>query len=242
VATTGSDNNNGLTSGTPFLTIQKAIDTACALDLSVYAVTIQVGAGTYTAGNILKSYLGTGPITILCDATTPTNVVISVTSTSCFTGSGVLGKWVINGFKVTAATSGNGFNFDSTVCALYNINYGSVPFYHINADRLSNIQTYNAQTISGPAQIHWLVSHDSTMDVRQGVYSFTTNPTNFTQFANVSLAASLQCNGLTFTNASYVTGARYYVDRNGVIDTAGGGANYLPGSTAGSTATGGTYS
>ena len=50
VRTDGSDGNTGLanTSGGAFLTIQKAIDTAAALDLSVYNVTIQLADGTYT--------------------------------------------------------------------------------------------------------------------------------------------------------------------------------------------------
>lgn len=37
------------------------------------------------------------------------------------------------------------------------------------------------------------------------------------------------------------TGARFNANNNGVIFTAGQGASYLPGSTAGSTSTGGQY-
>ena len=50
VRTDGSDGNNGLanSSGGAFLTIQKAIDTVAALDLSIYNVTVQVADGTYT--------------------------------------------------------------------------------------------------------------------------------------------------------------------------------------------------
>ena len=43
------------------------------------------------------------------------------------------------------------------------------------------------------------------------------------------------------TAAYAVTGPRYVAERNSVIDTTGSGANYFPGSVAGSTANGGQY-
>ena len=66
VLTTGSDSNTGLanTSGGAFLTIQKAIDTVGSLDLSIYNVTIQVGAGTYTQNLVLKTIIGAGLVTL----------------------------------------------------------------------------------------------------------------------------------------------------------------------------------
>ena len=47
VATTGSDANDGLTVGNPFLTIQKAIDVGASLDAGIYQITIQIADGTY---------------------------------------------------------------------------------------------------------------------------------------------------------------------------------------------------
>ena len=47
VATFGSDSNSGETPETPFLTIQKAIDVACSLDLSIYKTTINIADGFY---------------------------------------------------------------------------------------------------------------------------------------------------------------------------------------------------
>jgi len=47
VATNGNDSNNGLSSSSPFLTIQKAIDTAYTYFLGDYAITIKVAPGTY---------------------------------------------------------------------------------------------------------------------------------------------------------------------------------------------------
>ena len=46
---------------------------------------------------------------------------------------------------------------------------------------------------------------------------------------------------MTFTNGATVTGTRYSVTNNGVVFTNGGGATYLPGNAAGSSANGGQY-
>jgi hypothetical protein len=47
--------------------------------------------------------------------------------------------------------------------------------------------------------------------------------------------------GMTFTNAATVTGSRYSSATNAVIDAGGGGVSYIPGSIAGTTATGGHF-
>jgi hypothetical protein len=79
VRTDGSDSNDGSAndSSHAFLTIQKAIDTAAALDLSIYDVTIHVADGTYTITSLidLKAAVGAGQIIIEGNTTTPSNVV-----------------------------------------------------------------------------------------------------------------------------------------------------------------------
>jgi hypothetical protein len=45
--------------------------------------------------------------------------------------------------------------------------------------------------------------------------------------------------GITFSGSA--TGTRYVAQHNGIINTGGGGASYLPGDAAGSTATQGQY-
>src|SRR6185369_10759347 len=80
VATTGLDTNTGLAVGTPFLTIQKAIDTAAGLDLGIFTITINVADGTYTGGMVPKTLVGAGGIIISGNTTTPTNCIVAVTS------------------------------------------------------------------------------------------------------------------------------------------------------------------
>src|SRR3954453_8074970 len=80
VRTDGSDGNNGLsnTGGGAFLTIQKAIDTAAALDLSIYNVTIQVADGSYGGAVVVSgAWVGSGSVTLQGNTTTPGNVGIT---------------------------------------------------------------------------------------------------------------------------------------------------------------------
>jgi hypothetical protein len=101
VRTDGSDANNGLanTAGGAFLTVQKAIDTVAAIDLSSYAVTIQMADGTYSGPVILKAYVGAGPVTIQGNTGTPSNVVLNSTSGHLL-DVGVTHKYVLNGIKL----------------------------------------------------------------------------------------------------------------------------------------------
>jgi hypothetical protein len=69
--------------------------------------------------------------------------------------------------------------------------------------------------------------------------TITGTPAFTGEFALARRVAAIQCNGNTFSGSA--TGVRYLADNNGVIFTNGGGATYLPGDSAGSTASGGQY-
>ncbi len=58
-------------------------------------------------------------------------------------------------------------------------------------------------------------------------------------YAFASDTSLISVSSVTFSGSA--TGTRYNVSANGVIDTAGGGATYLPGNSAGVAATGGQY-
>lgn len=86
VRTDGSDSNDGLsnTAGGAFLTIQRAIDVASALDNGGFDVTISLGTGTFTGMNVLKSFVGPGKIVISGAGAGSTVVQVSTASTTCF--------------------------------------------------------------------------------------------------------------------------------------------------------------
>lgn len=170
IRTDGNDSNTGLanTSGAAFKTIQRGVDAACALDLGIYAVTIQVGAGTYTGEVTLKSYIGVGPITILGDATTPSNVVMS-TSGSCFAGDAILGLWTISGMKVLSTggfgiivTNGTSVNFGP-------MEWGACSTGHIGATTAARVRITASYKISGGGTSHIFASSPGTYVSSGGV-------------------------------------------------------------------------
>ena len=249
VRTDGSDSNNGLanTSGGAFLTIQKAIDTAVALDLATYDVTIQLGAGTYSVsgGNELKSIVGAGKIIIVGDETTPSNVTVTQTgsptnSQGCFYAFGVKGLYSLRGMKLTSATSpGYGINISGGSRVEYqNMNFGAITTYHVRAVDGATLEVTGNYTISGGAVGH-VVASSSIVRCQSRTITLSGTPAFSGQFAFATAAGYYVASLLTFSGSA--TGPRYSATLNGVINTAGGGASYFPGGSAGSTATGGQY-
>jgi hypothetical protein len=240
VRTDGSDSNDGSAndSGHAFLTIQKAIDTVAALDISTFAVTVSVGAGTFSAGNILKDPVGAGTCTVQGAGST---TVISVTSTNCFLGSGTT-KWTLSSMKLTVATAGSCIVGQAASKILFTaIEFGSAVNSHVVADSGSVIQASGNYTITGGAANHMLATWDGHPIVVGKTVTLTGTFSFGTAFANASRGGLIEANGNSYTGGT-VTGTRYNVDLNSVIFTNGGGASYFPGNSAGSSATGGQYS
>jgi hypothetical protein len=254
VATTGSDSNDGLTSGNPFLTIQKAINIISdSIDLNGFKITIQVADGTYGA-IILKSLVGAvgytsstvgNPLTsfveIVGNTVTPTNVLLTTAIASTHT---VLAEgsypYYISGVSLT--TTGSGLN---TVLALGgtvhfgNVNFGACTTYHLATGRGGFIQMLSNYSINGGAAAHWQPRESGIIDSRGRTITITGTPAFGSAFALADLTGVVRCSGITFSGSA--TGMRYVVNTNGVVDTGGAGATYLPGSLAGSAATGGQY-
>lgn len=246
VRTDGSNSNNGLanTSGGAFLTIQKAIDTVLKLDLGGNAVTIQVGAGTYTAGASVASPFVGGLVTLTGDTTTPANVIISTTSTDAiYVANGAV--LYVQGFQLKTTTTGACIKADGA--GIVHIN-GKMDFnvcnasagWHIFAANGAIVYLESNYTISSGADKHWL-STDGAVLQMVGARTITlTGTPAFSQFAYASRLGLMQVYSATFSGAA--TGARYFIDSNSIIYTAGAGATFLPGNAAGTTASGGQYS
>jgi len=240
VRTDGSDSNDGLsnTSGGAFLTIQKAINTVWSIDQGTHTVTIQVGAGTYTgAVSVSGPRPGSGTVQLQGDTTTPSNVVISTTSSAI--GISNQAAISIGGFKLTT-TVGHTINaiLGASVTINSKMEYGSCGNTHINVQS-AGVAIVADYIVSGGAQRHLAATQNGTIFCTGRSITLSGSPAFSIAFADGDLGGVLVANSMTFSGSA--SGARYTAYGNGVIYTNGGGASYFPGSSAGSTATGGQY-
>lgn len=240
VRTDGSDSNNGLanTSGGAFLTLQKAYNTAIALDTGGYAVTIKAADGTYTAGvSIDKPLVGGGQLIVEGNTTTPSNAVISLSSGSCFGISNyaiatVRGFKLVNsgGYGILCSVGGRAF--------ASSMEYGACSAHHNRASGSgSQIELTGAIAISGDAQT--FIAADGSganTQLSQSTVTFSGTRTFSTAFAWSTRNAGLRTFTMTWagTHASTV-GKKYDYTMNA---TGEHNSVTLPGGTAGTTATG----
>jgi len=244
VRTDGSDSNTGLadTAGGAFLTIQKAVDTVLRnLDRLGYTVTIKVADGTYTGAISVQGSegLGSGIIQIEGNTGTPENVLITVTGANAVVATGPV-YVLVTGFKLSTITSGS--TLTATVGARIQIGaiqFGACASSHITASYGGHITaTAPGYTINGAATYHWYANNLGNINITSKTITITGTPA-FSFFAIAQSRGYAGVGANTFSGSA--TGARYYCSGAGVVDSNGGGSTYLPGNSAGSTATGGAY-
>lgn len=242
VATSGNDSNPG-TIGSPWLTIQHALNYVKQyVDTAGYAVTISVGDGTY-AENVTVSgnFTGGGTVTIQGNTTTPANCNITPASSDAISLS--LGaRLSIAGFKINAS-SGNSINCGpgciATIAGNMNFAACASTSAHLYANFGGQIINSSNYTISAGGGMHVRSFVGGIIQAENRTYVLSGTPAFVNSFANASNGGIIEIYNAVFSGAA--TGSRYSVAINGIIDTGGGGASYLPGNSAGSDATGGQY-
>lgn len=243
VRTDGNDTNNGLanTSGGAFLTIQKAIDFVASLDCSIYNVTIQVGDGTYTSSFTLKSFIGSGIVTIQGNITTPTNCIVT-TSANVVTANNVQGIYNVKGFKFIF-TNGTAFRCSGapTYVAFANIYFSASGGVAVMSWGFGcKVEAIGPFTLAGSYWTGLYALEGGLIVVTGNTVTCITGLSFSANFAFCERAlACIDIFSMTFVGTA--TGSRYTSQNNSVIFTNGGGATYLPGSVAGGVINGGLY-
>ena len=238
VRTNGSDSNNGLanTSGGAFLTIQKAINVAAALDCSIYNITIQVADGTYSQALSWSGMIGSGTTTILGNTTTPSNVVVTGGGSDGITVSAR--QLVVDGAIVTG---NNGLR----VGAGAEVNLGRV---HFGACYNAAIRCDNGGRVGGTGNLaltfsgggaNWISSSgNATIGFSSCTLTFSGTPAY--SGGGILAAGGSIITFFSVTMSGAATGLRYIISSNAVINSFGAGTSstYFPGNSNGTTATG----
>jgi hypothetical protein len=243
VSTTGSDSNTGLSAGSPFLTIQKAINTIYNLDLNSFIATIQLADGTYTAGMIFNKPIVGGTVQVVGNTTTPNNVVISTSTANAIYVENY--PYTLKFYGMQLTTSGGAANnclyatsTPSTIL-LSKVNFGASTGTHIYGfgNVTINNDTNVSYEISGGALRHVDMRNGAQFSFILGTITLVGTPA-FTQFTNAINKSGVYWYLPVFSGTA--TGQRYYVASQSAINTYGSGVTFLPGSTAG-TADAATY-
>jgi hypothetical protein len=256
----GNDNNDGLASGAgafaSFAPINPLIGSQ--IDTNRQILSIILAAGTYSqfalnvpvfgGGTVSLNGLSSGSVTINNGGSAS---VGAVTCNCQAGGGGAFGNssFVVQHVTMTATGGGNCFDLHSGNAALFtDLVFGSAAGagIHIQVDsnnsRLFRLANYS---ITGGASAHLASVGLGLLDfnVPGFTVSISGNPTFTTAFAFATIMSNLIDFGTTFSVTGTVTGTRFVVNDNSVIYTNGGGANYFPGTVAGTApgANGGQY-
>lgn len=246
VANTGNDANSGF-AGSPWLTLGKAaIHLRDNIDFNGWAVTVQIADGTYTAGALVRPMVGQRSETDLVfqgNAANNAAVLVSVTGGNCFEARAG-GRFTVKDLKVQTITSGTGCRslFPGSMLICRNLNFGACAFQHVDASYQGYLalNVGDPYTISGGALRHMQATHTGMVDASTGAtITLTGTPAFSEEFAGADLGGIIVAAGNTYSGLA--TGKRYELTTNGVINTQGGGPNYLPGNAAGTVGSGGQY-
>lgn len=237
VSTTGSDSTGDGSSGLPWATIQYAYDYIVKnLDVAGYTVTIQLADGTYTSGLTASSnWSGHGVITIKGNETTPTNCIISTTSTAFRFSASFVDRVNITGIQISSS-SGHGVYMDGGGNVYINlVDFSTAGIYHIWTNNPNAYIMFGiSYTISGNATSHFVASLGSVINA-YGVSCTLNGDRSFTTFASADGCGKIDATTASFSHTGTITGKYYSAILNAIIR----GSSTFPGDTAGTTATGG---
>ena len=242
VRSDGNDSNDGLTntSGGAFLTIARAINAACDIDIGQFNVTIQLQDGTWALGSGqlgLKPISGAGRCIIQGNTGDATAVTISSSHAD--------GTILANNLRCTYEL--RSLTLTSSASCLINVHghvsiircagvrFGACTTQHLWIQYGALVDIIEACTISGGGQRHVLAEYHGRYYCRSA-FTVSGTPAFSDAFAVARDMGLLGFAGSSFTGSA--TGKRFRVEDTSVIDRAG---VTLPGNADGERAPGPWY-
>lgn len=235
----------------PFQTIQRAITETAKYNMNGFNHSIHVANGNY-APITLGPTNGSGTIIIAGNDATPNSCQINATAanTCAILQSG--GNYNIDGFRLSATGAGTsdglsvGFN---GACVIGSVRFGPCTRYHMSSNRAATLTVTNGGTgvtieTAANAQAHMActllstIIRDSSAQPALTILGAMTFSDAFILAQDIGLCQVVYS---LITGAANVTGAKYDIKSNSVVDSVGGGISYYPGTIAGSASSGGQY-
>lgn len=226
----------------PFKTIQRAVNAAFGYAPSQYTITIQVAAGAWVENVITPAYAGPN-IVINGAGATATLITSAGTHAVEVVGPNTL---TVQNMSVTAIGSGSSCFVAANGATLTTNNTASggapLSVFHSFAGATVNVgsHTYNAGTYGA----FFYATGLGVMVMQQSTVHNVAAPVTVGAVAQATDIGFLRVQALpspTWNNGGNITGQRYSVNANSVINSSGNGVNYFPGTVAGATASGGLY-
>lgn len=241
-AAIGSDSNDGTANvaGKALASIQGAVDRAWSYGPGPYTITILVAAGNYA---YVETPSRPGP-KLDIQGTGAIAADVNIVASAGFDAFSTKGTSVVNvsRVKVNNTTGSGGFvGYDQSVLFVNNCETGPCSAAAVQAFGGASVSLFNHR-YSGSTFALYLSNVSGKLNIG-GLHTITTPITvSCTAFAaNLGSIAVSVSNPLIYSGAGNVTGQRYLSATNAVIDSAAGGANFFPGTVAGSVGTGGQY-
>jgi hypothetical protein len=227
-----------------FMTIAAAMTFASTIDMGGFYFIVQLADSVYNEQVTLPEMVGAGSANaqLVGNSTFLSNCVLLQSGNPNIECVG--SPWSINNIKLSGGNIGvQGSGTIGFGGFAVNLEFNNISSYCWAPQAPGNL-TFTSSTIyltGTPPQ--WYILAAGPLDIEQSSNAFFIFSTvaGAWQWINVQGNLYTLTDSQTFTGGGVITGSRYNVTLNAVIDTRGGGANYFPGSTAGSTATGGQY-
>jgi hypothetical protein len=261
VATTGSDaGNNCSIQASPCLTLQQACTQAMFnYDMRGQSVFIQVADGTYNAGcRIAGAAVGSqnvavAAITIIGDVANPDAVEIHDTTQApgafITTNGAVL---VLDGMRIDSDNGSATFPGLGSEIAISNVDFGNTHFGQMHAETGGESAIVGNYSISGSAPAHIENVTGGQARISEIPITITVNGSITYSDAFVSLAENSFAYfvpklggtfGVVFAGSGTISGKRYDIASNSVLETEQGNASsFPPGTLAGRAVGSGIYS
>lgn len=237
----GNDDNSGFGSSNAeaFATIEHAVEVALAC---FSKVNIDIGAGTF--GNVLIDQ-GTGIRTgcdIMIVGAGRASTTIGYVYVSGNNSLSLFDVTIVHATQVAFTVAGpakaiTGLFYEDE----YTLSFGACPAGHVLVQSGGNVRLGDYHIAGGCSAGAHIIAEDTSLVIIGGEQTLDAS-VSFS--SGTVVARTLSCVTLnnTFTLGAFaVTGKRYDVTGNAVVNTDGGGSTYIPGSVAGTTATGGQY-